>query len=119
MPLQDKVTAIVTDVANDDKMVDRLLKFKDHANRIVEDCFLTPYPEDKVVPEANPEDEHEASDKEDEASSSVIPARAPNQSFVYALTDAFGKGIQARKIKVRGCSGHRRNSSHIINSRPR
>ena len=85
-------------------MVDRLLKFKDHANRIVEDCFLTPYPEDKVVPEANPEDEHEASDKEDEASSSVIPARAPNQSFVYALTDAFGKGFQARKIKVRGCS---------------
>ncbi|KAL1719508.1 Cullin [Schizophyllum commune] len=92
--VKDKVTAIVTDVANDDKMVDRLLKFKDHANRIVEDCFLTPYPEDKVVP-----DEHEASDKEDEASSSVIPARAPNQSFVYALTDAFGKGFQARKIK--------------------
>ncbi|KAL1739687.1 Cullin repeat-like-containing domain protein, partial [Schizophyllum fasciatum] len=97
--VKDKVTAIVTDAARDAEMVERLLHFKNHANHVLEECFLTSYPEDKAEPAAAPAKDDAMFEKPDGASSSVIPARAPNQAFVYALTDAFGKGFQARKIK--------------------
>ncbi|TRM66353.1 Cullin [Schizophyllum amplum] len=94
-----KVTAIVTDKEQDAQMVDRLLEFRDQASRTVEHCFLAQKPEGKPMTAETLQGEGTAINSSTEASSSAIPARAPNQDFVYALTDAFGTGFKSRRSK--------------------
>ncbi|KAF5364006.1 hypothetical protein D9756_000828 [Leucocoprinus leucothites] len=73
------VVNIVKDIENDDDMVDRLLKLRHLANSTIDQAFS-------------------------KASTSALnsmssPRKHPDQTFVYALTDAFTIGFKARRNK--------------------
>jgi len=75
------------DVEQEDDMVPRLLEFRACALEATTQCFVDD------PPAANPTAKHDA------ASTSQLAHKIPNQSFHYALDDAFTEGFKARRIK--------------------
>nr|VWP01822.1 Glutamyl-tRNA synthetase (EC [Ganoderma boninense] len=93
--IEKEVKTIVTDVANDEDMVQRLLTFKAFADKLVATCFVN-----TVSPPPG------ASVSQPQASSSAAPAAPvssppvhPNRDFSYGLIDAFQAGFKARRNK--------------------
>ncbi|KAI0785913.1 Cullin family-domain-containing protein [Abortiporus biennis] len=88
--VQEKVRSIVTDVANDEKMVDRLLDFKAFTNRLVADAFaeIMPTPLSPSVSNPNAMDIDQ-----------LTPSKVPSQEFQYALSDSFRLAFKSRHNK--------------------
>ena len=68
-PLQIAVANIIKDAEHDDTMIERLLEFKSFSDKALQTAFIDPKNQE------------------------------PNQTFSYALTDAFAFGFKARKNK--------------------
>ena len=80
----------MTDVDQDDQMVERLLEFKAFAERLVADAFATPKSPRTIADE----------DSTDAMIVDTPPtAKKPNRDFKYALSDAFQKGFRSRRNK--------------------
>ena len=94
LSLQKEVKGIVTDVANDEEMVPRLLEFKAFADRLVATCFV-----DVVAPASAAPSQPQASSSRTPAAAPPPPAVQPNRDFAYGLIDAFQAGFKARRIK--------------------
>ncbi|KAF9481235.1 Cullin-4B [Pholiota conissans] len=86
--IRTTVASIVTDTARDDDMVQRLLDFKELADKTVSTSFLV----EKLTPAP-------ATSQTPTASTSKLPSMQPDQVFLYAITDAFNMGFKARRSK--------------------
>jgi cullin-4 len=97
---QTKVVSIVKDVDRDDEMVERLLKLRHLASTTIEKAFSTTSPT-RAAPSSSPRkssDTTSSPSKPPDASTSS-PRKRPDQTFVYALTDAFNNGFKGRRSK--------------------
>lgn len=83
----------MTDVDQDDQMVERLLEFKAFAERLVADAFATP---------KSPRNTANV-DQEDIRDAMIVDTppivKKPNKDFKYALSDAFQRGFRSRRNK--------------------
>jgi len=79
------------DAARDEEMVQRLLEFKELADRAMNFAFIR----EKDTPTAATT----GSSTSPVASTSELPVKLPDQDFIYALTDAFAVGFKARRNK--------------------
>ncbi|KAJ8515287.1 hypothetical protein ONZ45_g7267 [Pleurotus djamor] len=77
------VKAIVTDIANDDTMIPKLLEFKANSDKTIQKSF--------VVGPPNVSESGE--------SSSTLDPPVPDKNFIYALDEGFRIGFQARRRK--------------------
>ncbi|TBU26329.1 Cullin-4B [Dichomitus squalens] len=93
--VQKEVKGIVTDVANDEEMVPRLLEFKAFADKLVATCFVDAVPS---PPSTAPSQSLASSSRTPTAAASP-PAVQPNRDFAYGLIDAFQAGFKSRRIK--------------------
>ncbi|KAJ3485804.1 hypothetical protein NLI96_g4680 [Meripilus lineatus] len=91
--IQGTTRKIVTDVDQDDQMVERLLEFKAFAERLVADAFATP---------KSPRNTANV-DQEDIRDAMIVDTppivKKPNKDFKYALSDAFQRGFRSRRNK--------------------
>lgn len=94
--LQTTVAKIVSDAERDDDMVQRLLDFRALADKTITSSFLREVPVVNVTASTNV---GSASQSTPSSSSSQIPPKQPDQTFIYALTDAFTSGFKVRRSK--------------------
>ncbi|KAH9487336.1 Cullin-4 [Psilocybe cubensis] len=90
--IRTRVANIVQDVDRDDDMVQRLLDFKDVADQATTRSFLAEKSQVTVTNSSN-------IPITPIASASELPAKQPDQQFLYALTDAFTIGFKSRRSK--------------------
>ena len=80
------------DTDHDDEMVQHLLDFKALADQVVSSCFLC----DKTDVVRSTSD---AANSKPKPSTSQLPAKQPDQDFIYALTDSFAMAFKARRSR--------------------
>ncbi|KAI1789168.1 Cullin-4B [Ganoderma leucocontextum] len=92
---QKEVKGIVTDTANDEEMVPRLLDFKAFADKLVATCFVdvVSSPPGAAAPQP------QASSSTAPTAPAPPPIVQPNREFSYGLIDAFQAGFKARHNK--------------------
>lgn len=95
--MQNKVADIVKDTEYEDKMVERLLKFKAFSDKLVAEVFVDELP--AASQERSSFGPSTSAVPMDVDVDSASPKKVANQEFAYALIDAFQQGFRARRNK--------------------
>ncbi|KAF8907718.1 Cullin-4B [Gymnopilus junonius] len=95
--IRTTVASIVKDVDKDDEMVLRLLDFKQLSDDVVASAFLTDKTNMTSTTSNPPQPSAPTPGASALATTSILPAKQPDQQFHYALTDAFTTGFKARR----------------------